>query len=110
MARGLAAAAIAAIATVGWMAHDWSSSAAAPLSREELEASFNSDIRNLVVSWDPDDPRPVSERRAALFSFVHETYGTSAWIPQSVFEWNRFTQAVAGDVNTIIRDKVGLVL
>jgi hypothetical protein len=110
IARRFAAAAIAVTATVAWMAHEWSSSAAAPLSRAELEASFNSDIRNLVVSWNPDDPRPVSERRAALFTFVHETYGTSAWIPQSVFEWNRFTQAVTGDVNTIIRDRVGLVL
>jgi len=92
------------------MAREWGSSAAAPLSRDELAASFNSDIRNLVVRWDPDDRRPVAEQRAALFGFVHETYRTSAWIPQSVFEWNRLTQAVAGDVNTIIQDKVGLVL
>ena len=59
-------------ATVVWMARDWRSSAAAPLSREELAASFNSDIRNLVVRWDPDDPRPVAEQRAALFTFVHD--------------------------------------
>lgn len=107
--RTLAAAALAIVAGVVWMSHEWRS-AAAPLSREELAASFDSDIRNLVVSWDPADPRPVSERRAALFSFVHESYRTSAWIPQSVFEWNRFTQAIAGDVDTIIRDRVGLVL
>lgn len=108
--RALAVAVIAVVGAVGWMAGEWHSAAAAPLSRDDLAASFNSDIRNLVVSWDPDDPRPVPERRAALFSFVHETYRTSAWIPQSVFEWNRFTQAIAGDVDAIIRDKVGLVL
>ena len=108
--RWIVTAALAMGATVAWMARDWRSSAAAPLSRDELAASFDSDIRNLVVRWDPGDPRPVSERHAALFSFVHETYRTSAWIPQSVFEWNRFTQVVAGDVDAIIRDKVGLVL
>ena len=104
-----AAAALAVAASVGaLMSRD--RHVAAPPSRDELAASFSSDIRNLVVSWDPDDPRSLSERQAALFGFVHETYRTSAWIPQSVFEWNRFTQAVAGDVDTIIRDKVGLVL
>jgi hypothetical protein len=108
--RAIVAATLALGATIAWMSRDWRSSAAAPLTRDELAASFNSDIRNLVVRWDPDDPRPVSEQRAALFSFVHETYRTSAWIPQSLFEWNRFTQAVAGDVDTIIRDQVGLVL
>jgi len=108
--RTFVAATLALVAGVMWMSRDWRSSAAAPLSRDELAASFNSDIRNLVIRWDPDDPRPVSDQRAALFGFVHETYRTSAWIPQSVFEWNRFTQAVAGDVDSIIRDKVGLVL
>ena len=110
MTRWIVAGTLASGATVAWMSRDWRSAAAAPLSRDELAASFNSDIRNLVVRWDPDDPRPVGAQRAALFTFVHETYRTSAWIPQSVFEWNRLTQAVAGDVNTIIRDKVGLVL
>lgn len=110
--RSLRIAAVAAVVVITGilaMSHWWSSAAAAPLSRNELAASFNSDIRNLVVRWDPDDPRPVAEQRAALFAFVHETYRTSAWIPQSVFEWNRFTRAIAGDVDTIIRDKVGLV-
>ncbi len=107
--RGLAASGVVVVAAVAWMAHEWGSAAAAPLSRDELAASFNSDIRHLVVRWDPGDRRPLAEQRAALFGFVHETYRTSAWIPQSLFEWNRFTQAVAGDVNTIIHDKVGLV-
>jgi hypothetical protein len=109
LGRTLAAAILAIMTAVAWMAHDWRSSAAAPLSREELQASFKSDTRHLVIQWDPDDRRPVAERQAALFGFVHETYRTSAWIPQSVFEWNRFTQAIAGDVETIVRDKVGLV-
>jgi hypothetical protein len=108
--RGAAAGVLAAAAAMAGMSHWWRSAAAAPLTRDELVASFNSDIRNLVVAWDPDDPRPVSERRDALFNFVHETYRTSAWMPQSLFEWNRVTQIVAGDVDTIIRDRVGLVL
>jgi hypothetical protein len=104
------AALVTAVCAIGWMAHEWRSSAAGAPSRNELEASFNSDIRNLVVSWDPDDPRSLAERQAALFDFVHETYRTSAWIPQSLFEWNRVTQTVSGNVDTIIRDRVGLVL
>jgi hypothetical protein len=107
--RRMTAALAVVLGTIAWMAHEWRSSAAAPPSREELAASFDSDIRNLVVSWDPSDPRPLATRQAALFDFVHETYRTSAWIPQSLFEWNRVTQAVSGDVDTIIRDKVGLV-
>jgi hypothetical protein len=106
VAGGAAVLAVAIIGMSGW----WSAASAAPASRDELAAAFETDIRNLVLRWDPADPRPVAEQRAALFDFVHETYRTSAWIPQSVFEWNRLTQAVAGDVDTIIRDKVGLVL
>lgn len=109
LVRSLTAAALPLIAAVTWMGHEWRSSAAAPLSREELEASFASDTRNLVIQWDPGDRRPAAQRQAALFDFVHQTYRTSAWIPQSVFEWNRFTQAIAGDVDTIVRNKVGLV-
>src|SRR5215208_2592351 len=105
-AAGVALFAAAIAGTSRW----WSAASAAPLSRHELAAAFDSDIRNLVFRWDPTDSRPAAEQRAALFDFVHETYGTSAWIPQSLFEWNRFTQAIAGDVDGIIRDKVGLVL
>ena len=79
-------------------------------TRDALEASFASDIRNLVYRWDTEDPRPQQERQAALFAFVHQTYDTSAWIPQALFDGNLATQAVVGDVDTIVRDKVGLVL
>ena len=58
----------------------------------------------------PADPRSERERRAALFDFVYQTYDSSAWIPQSLFDGNLVTQAVVGDVDTIVRDKVGLVL
>jgi hypothetical protein len=81
----------------------------ARFTRGTLADSFDSDIRNLVVEWSPDDPRPVAERRHALFSFVYQTYESSAWIPQSLFDSNLVTQIVGGDVNTIIRDRVGLV-
>src|SRR5262245_62082343 len=80
------------------------------LSRDVLEARFASDIRNLVYRWDPADPRPVAARQRALFEFMYQTYDRSAWIPQSVFDGNVITQIVAGDVRTIVRDRVGLAL
>ena len=58
----------------------------------------------------PDDTRTDDEKRTALFDFVYQTYDSSAWIPQSLFDGNLATQAIVGDVNTIVRDKVGLVL
>ena len=82
---------------------------AAP-SRAILASSFDTGIRNLVIEWDADDPRPTTERRAALFEFMYETYNASAWIPQSLFDGNVVAQAVVGDVDTIVRDRVGLVL
>lgn len=88
----------------------WTPASALPDTRDALVSTFDSDIRNLVYRWDPDDPRPQHERHAALFSFVHQTYETSAWIPQSLFDGNLVTQVVVGDVDTIVRDRVGLVL
>lgn len=79
-------------------------------SREALKASFESDLRHVVYRWSPDDPRSDAERRAALFGFVYQTYDSSAWIPQSLFDGNLATQAIVGDVDSIVRDKVGLVL
>jgi hypothetical protein len=81
-----------------------------PLSREALVSGFDAGIRNLVIEWDRGDPRPEAERRAALFDFMYQTYQSSAWIPQSLFDTNLVTQAVVGDVDTIIGEKVGLVL
>jgi hypothetical protein len=80
------------------------------LSREMLRASFESDMRNVVYSWSAADPRSDRERRAALFDFVYQTYDSSAWIPQSLFDGNLATQVIVGDVDTIVRDKVGLVV
>ena len=80
------------------------------MSREALASGFDSGIRNLVSEWDPNDPRPEAERRTALFDFMYQTYEASAWIPQSLFDSNLVTQAVVGDVDTIVGDKVGLVL
>jgi hypothetical protein len=79
---------------------------AAAVSREALASGFDSGIRNLVVEWDPNDRRPVGERRAALFDFMYETYDSSAWIPQSLFDSNLLTQAIVGDVQTIVGGKV----
>lgn len=85
--------------------------AAAPaIARDTLLASFESDLRHVVYEWDPADPRSQAERRQALFAFVYETFDASAWIPQSLFDSNLVTQAVVGDVSTIVGDKVGLVL
>jgi len=87
--------------------------AAAPASGlpdEALAGSFASDMRHVVYRWNPDDPRPESQRQRSLFDFIYQTYDSSAWIPQSVFDGNLVRQAVVGDVDTIVRDKVGLVL
>jgi hypothetical protein len=81
-----------------------------PVTREALAAGFDSGIRNLVIEWDAQDPRPHAERRKALFDFMYQGFQASAWIPQSLFDSNLITQAVAGDVDTIVGDKVGLVL
>jgi hypothetical protein len=80
------------------------------VTREALEASFASDIRNLVYRWDPADSTSPAERERALFTLMYQTYDSSAWIPQSLFDANVIAQAVAGDVDTIVRDKVGLAL
>ena len=80
------------------------------VSREGLRASFESDMRHVVYRWSPDDPRSQKEQQTALFDFVYQTYDSSAWIPQSLFDGNLAIQAIVGDVETIVRDKVGLVL
>jgi hypothetical protein len=87
--------------------------ATAPLTglpEETLAAAFESDMRNVVYRWSETDPRPERDRKRALFDFVYQTYDSSAWIPQSLFEQNVIAQTVVGDVDTIVRDKVGLVL
>ena len=88
----------------------WRRASVAPMTRDVLAANFESDLRYIVYEWDPEDSRPLEERRRALFDFVYEAYKASAWIPQSLFDSNLVTQAVVGDVNTIVGDKVGLVL
>ena len=108
-ALGLSAAALVLFAAIGFVVSTAAPSPAARLTRETLAASFESDIRNLVVEWSPEDPRPETERRRALFAFVYQTYESSAWIPQSLFDSNLATQIVGGDVTTIIRERVGLV-
>jgi len=88
----------------------WSRASAPRPSREALASTFESDMRHVVYEWDPRDPRTRSERRRALVDFVYQTYDASAWIPQSLFDTNLVTQAVVGDVDTIVGEKVGLVL
>jgi hypothetical protein len=81
-----------------------------PMTRAALMASFERDLRDVVLEWSAEDRRPVEERRRALFDFVYQTYETSAWIPQSLFDGNLITQAIVGDVDSIVRDQVGLAL
>ena len=78
-------------------------------SDDELMATFDADMRHVVIRWSEDDDRPERERRQALFDFTYQTYDSSAWIPQSLFDRNLVVQAVTGSVETIVRDKVGLV-
>jgi hypothetical protein len=75
-----------------------------------LGERFAADLANVVYRWDPADPRSEADRQRALFDFVYQTYDSSAWIPQSLFDRNLATQAVTGSVDTIVRDKVGLAL
>ena len=88
----------------------WAEKTTPAMSEEALSATFDSAIRKLVISWDPTDPRSADERLKALSAFMYETYDASAWIPQSLFDSNVLTQAVVGDVETIIGENVGLVL
>jgi len=81
-----------------------------PWSRVTLKDSFDADMRHVVYRWDPEDRRSETEKRDALFDFVYQTYDSSAWIPQSLFDGSLATQAVVGSVDTIVRDRVGLVL
>ena len=90
-------------------AAQWTRAAAIVPSREALLASFSSDVARVVYRWDPADPRSDATRQRALFDFVYQTYDSSAWIPQSLFDSNLVTQVVVGDVHTIVQDKVGLV-
>jgi hypothetical protein len=80
------------------------------MSEEALASGFGDALDGLVIRWDPADPRPEAERRKALRAFMYQTYESSAWVPQSLFDSNVLTQAVVGDAETIIRDDVGLVL
>jgi mono/diheme cytochrome c family protein len=80
------------------------------VSEAALMSTFESDLRNVVVRWAPEDTRTYEERQRALFEFVYQTYESSAWVPQSLFDRNLVTQAVVGSVDSIVRDKVGLVL
>jgi hypothetical protein len=88
----------------------WTPAPATYVSRDELRSTFESDTRTLVYHWSDDDRRPKGERQNALFNFVYQTYESSAWIPQSLFDSNLITQAVIGDVDTIVGENVGLVL
>lgn len=78
------------------------------MSEEELRSGFRSAMADIVLVWDTDDPRTPEERLGVLYDFVYQTYNASAWIPQALFDSNVFTQAIVGDVETIVRDEVGL--
>jgi hypothetical protein len=99
-------AAVFALALIGRMSRP----APRVASRAELEARFASDTRNLVYRWDEADTRSADDRQQALLNFMYQTYDSAAWIPQSLFDANAIAQAVVGDVNTIVHDKVGLTM
>ena len=100
----------AIVLTAGLLAASlWTRAPVAPMSRDALSSRFDVGIRNVVINWDAGDTRPEPERRKALFDFIYQTYDASAWIPQALFDSNLVTQAVVGDVDTIVGEKVGLV-
>jgi mono/diheme cytochrome c family protein len=80
------------------------------MDEAELVAGFERAMEHVVLEWDESDPRREAERRDALRRFVYETYDASAWIPQSLFDANAITQAIVGDAEAIVRDRIGLVL
>ena len=51
-----------------------------------MRSTFEADLRNVVYRWDPDNGRSKAQRLDALFEFVYQTYESSAWIPQSLFD------------------------
>ncbi|RPI55145.1 MAG: hypothetical protein EHM55_08745 [Acidobacteria bacterium] len=101
---------IVAVSAIFLMAALWTPAASPSPSRNALEDRFDADLRNVAIEWDPGDRRPDATRRKALFEFVYQTYDASAWIPQSLFDGNIATQVIAGDVETIVGEKVGLTL
>lgn len=80
------------------------------MSAEELAETFEDATSDLVIHWDAADKRPREKRIEALRGFIYQTYEASAWIPQSLFDSNLVTQVIVGEVDSIIRDDVGLVL
>ena len=104
----LAAATCLALLVIAWLSV-FRADGESATTREALRAAFDDDIARLVYRWDASDPRPEEARRDALFDFIYETFDSSAWIPQSLFDSNLLTQVVTGSVETIVEDKVGLV-
>jgi hypothetical protein len=79
------------------------------LDRSELRSTFGRHPKPRL-SLGSADPRPEAERRAALFDFVCPDLRRLGVDPQSVFDGSLATQAIVGDVDTIVGSKVGLVL
>lgn len=88
----------------------WTPAASPSPSRSALERRFAADLRDVRIAWNPRDTRPLAIQRKALFEFVYQTYDASAWIPQSLFDGNLAVQVIAGDVERIVGDEVGLTL
>ena len=101
-----ASAAIALLASVDFLRP----AASETITREEMLRTFSADTANLVYRWSPEDPRSETERRLALFDFMYETYDSSTWLPQSLFERNRVTQVVIGDTDEIVHNRIGMAL
>jgi hypothetical protein len=105
---GVAIVALSAVLTLSALASRKPSAPA--MTRQALLDTFGADMRNVSLEWSDQDPRPPRDRQLALFDFVYQTYESSAWIPQSLFDRNLAAQAIAGDVDTIVGQDVGLTL
>lgn len=81
-----------------------------PVTSDGLREAFPEAMRDVVLEWSAEDPRSPRDRQLALFDFVYQTYESSAWIPQSLFDRNLVTQAIVGDLETIVGQRVGLTL
>ena len=79
-------------------------------ARHTLAASFNRDLDQVVYAWNPDDARPLPQRRRALFEFVYESYNSSLWLPHGLLRPNFLARLLIGDPDTIAQQRLGLAL
>ncbi len=108
--RLLAGFATAAAWWASGLSRTWTPTSARPMTREGLAAAFESDIRNLVYRWNPEDDRPPTNgMRRYLRSSIKPTIRPPGFLNRcSTTTSSR--RSSPGTSRRIVRDDVGLVL